>query len=103
MMTANRFTHHFSWDPQKAEVNRRKHGVSFEDAATVLGDPLALTVYDETHSEAEERWVTVGEAAGGTLLVVSHTFEELSPQEAAVRIISARLATSSERRTYETR
>lgn len=100
-MAASPFTHHFSWDPRKAEANRRKHGVSFEDAATVLADPLALTVYDEEHSETEERWVTVGEAVSGGLLVVSHTFEELSPQEAAVRIISARPATASERRAYE--
>ena len=100
-MAVSPFTHHFSWDPQKAEANRRKHGVSFEDAATILADPLALTVYDHEHSEAEERWVTVGRVLGGELLVVSHTFEELNPQEAAVRIISARPATASERRAYE--
>jgi uncharacterized DUF497 family protein len=97
------FAHHFSWDPEKALANRTKHGVSFEVAATVINDPLALSRYDEEHSEAEERWVTLGLAADGALLVVVHTFEELNPQEAAVRLISARPATSAERRDYESR
>lgn len=95
------FTYHFSWDPEKAEANRRKHGVSFEDAATVFTDPLAVTIYDEDHSESEERWVTLGQAVSGDLLVVVHTFEELNPLEAAVRIISTRSATTAERRTYQ--
>jgi uncharacterized DUF497 family protein len=95
------FTYHFSWDPEKAAANLLKHGVSFEDAATVLTDPLAVTVYDENHSEAEERWVTLGRTPTGALLVVVHTFEELNPLEAAVRIISARAATAHERRAYE--
>lgn len=95
------FTHHFSWDPEKADANRRKHGVSFEDAATVLADALAVTLYDESHSETEERWVTLGQTVSGVLLVVIHTFEELNPLEAAVRIISARPATAVERRAYE--
>ncbi len=95
------FTHHFSWDPEKAEANRRKHSVSFEDAATVLADPLAVTLYDEDHTEAEERWITLGQAANEALLVVIHTFEDLNPLEAAVRIISARPATTAERRAYE--
>lgn len=97
------FTHHFSWDPEKADANRVKHGVSFEDAATVLADPFAVTLYDKGHSETEERWVTLGQSAGGVLLVVIHTFEELNPLEAAVRIISARPATAAERRAYEGR
>jgi uncharacterized DUF497 family protein len=95
------FIHHFSWDPEKALVNHNKHGVNFEVAATVLNDSLALSRYDEEHSEAEERWVTLGLAADGALLVVVHTFEELNPHEAAVRIISARPATPAERRDYE--
>jgi uncharacterized protein len=95
------FTHHFTWDPEKAQANRDKHGVDFEVAATVLNDPLALTRYDEEHSEGEERWVTLGLAVNGALLVVVHTFEELNPAEATVRIISARPATNAERRAYE--
>lgn len=50
----------FAWDPAKAAANRRKHGVSFEQAAAVFRDPLALSRYDEGHSEGEERWLTLG-------------------------------------------
>ena len=64
-------------------------------------DPLAMSRYDEEHSEGEERWVTLGVSENGVLLVVSHTFEELSEQEARVRLISAREATAPERRQYE--
>ncbi len=81
--------------------NRRKHGVSFEQAATVLRDPLALSLYDDEHSEIEERWLTLGEDKNGVLLVVSHTFEELADDEALVRVISAREATAHEREQYE--
>jgi uncharacterized DUF497 family protein len=66
----------------------------FELAATVLRGPLALSRYDVEHSEVEERWITLGLAETGQLLVVVHTFEELSEQEARVRIISARFATT---------
>jgi len=95
------FAYRFAWDPAKATVNRRKHGVSFEQAAGVFRDPLAMSRYDEEHSEGEERWVTLGVGENGVLLVVSHTFEELSEQEARVRLISAREATAPERRQYE--
>ena len=95
------FTHRFAWDPAKAAANRRKHGVSFEQATGVFRDPLALSRYDEDHGEGEERWVTLGVNETGSLLVVSHTFEELSEQEARVRLISAREATAHERRQYE--
>ncbi|MCE4538236.1 BrnT family toxin [Pelomonas sp. P7] len=92
---------HFEWDPNKARTNLTKHGVAFETAATVLQDALALTVYDEAHSEFEERWFTIGRASNGTLLVVVHTYESLSATEARVRLISAREATPRERRSYE--
>jgi uncharacterized DUF497 family protein len=95
------FTHRFTWDPAKAAANRRKHGVSFEQATSVFRDPLTLSRYDEEHGEGEERWLTLGVNETGSLLVVSHTFEELSEQEARVRLISAREATAHERRQYE--
>jgi uncharacterized DUF497 family protein len=95
------FVYRFAWDPAKAIANRRKHGVSFEQAAAVFRDPLALSRYDVEHSEAEERWITLGLAETGQLLVVVHTVEEISEQEARVRIISARFATAHERRQYE--
>lgn len=91
----------FTWDPDKAASNITKHGVSFPQAATVLADALALTVFDAEHSEFEECWFTLGVASSGKLLVVSHTFTATSANSARVRIISEREATRSERRQYE--
>lgn len=91
----------FSWDPAKASSNVSKHGVSFLQAATVLNDALALTVFDAGHSEFEERWFTLGLAESGKLLAVSHTYSATGPRSAQVRIISAREATRAERRQYE--
>lgn len=96
-----RFVYRYAWDAAKAATNVRKHGVQFELAATVLDDPLALSRYDGPHSTDEERWVTLGRAGNGALLVVVHTFEEVDPNEARVRIISSRPATRRERRQYE--
>lgn len=96
-----RFVHRFDWDANKALANWHKHGVNFDVAATVLRDPLALSRYDVEHSGAEERWITLGKTETGQLIVVVHTFEELSEREARVRIISARFATGHERRQYE--
>jgi len=86
----------FEWDSAKAARNLRKHGVSFEEAVSVFYDPLAATGADPDHSEDEERFVTFGISSAGRLLVVSHT-----ERGAAIRIISARGATQSERRIYE--
>ena len=77
-------------------MNLRKHGVDFEEAATVFGDPLAGTFPDPDHSLGETRLITVGVSCAGRLLLVSHTE---SQQE--MRLISARPATSHERRSYE--
>lgn len=85
----------FEWDPDKAETNERKHGVTFDEASTVFGDPLARTRPDPLHSTHEERWVTLGLSDNRRLLVVVHT-----DRGEAVRIISARPATGHERRTY---
>ncbi len=63
--------YHFDWDPAKARLNVANHGVTFQLATTVLRDPLALTVYDEAHSETEERWVTLGDAGAGREWAVS--------------------------------
>ena len=87
----------FDWDLQKEEDNRAKHGVSFEEASTVFGDPLAATIPDPDHSQTELRFVTVGLSSTGRLVVVSHTEEE----DDLFRIISAREATSHERKAYE--
>ncbi len=86
-----------SWDPLKAKSNLVKHGVSFAQAASVLLDSLALTVFDAAHSETEERWFTLGQSSQGALLAVAHTYRIIGPASAAVRIISARPATRLER------
>lgn len=90
-----------TWDLAKALSNLAKHGVSFDQAATVLLDPLALTVFDAEHSQAEERWFTLGTASEGKLLAVSHTYQPASALQVKVRIISAREATRRERQQYE--
>jgi uncharacterized protein len=96
-----RFLYRFDWDIRKAMANWHKHGVSFEMAATVFRDPLALSSYDAEHSgQSEDRWITVGLVETGQLVVVVHTFEELH-EEARIRIVSARYATVHERRQYE--
>jgi uncharacterized DUF497 family protein len=86
----------FEWDPQKAEVNLTKHAVSFQEASTVFGDPLSLTIPDPDHSDDEQRFILLGQSYSGRLLVVIHT-----QRGAGVRIIGARLATRRERRSYE--
>ena len=86
----------FEWDPAKAADNVVKHGVSFEEAATVFRDPLSATGPDPDHSFGEERFVTFGVSTGDRLLVIAHT-----EQRDTIRIISARPATPGEREIYE--
>lgn len=86
----------FTWDPAKAAQNLIDHGVSFEEATTVFGDPLQATIPDPDHSIGEERLITMGQSSAGQLLVVSHIEEGDT-----IRIISARRATSHERKDYE--
>ena len=84
---------HFSWDADKDLQNQNDHGVSFQEASTVFGDPLAVTVSDPDHSIREERFVTMGQSNVSQLLVVCHT-----EQGDNIRIISARRATAHERK-----
>ncbi|HXH82371.1 MAG TPA: BrnT family toxin [Candidatus Tectomicrobia bacterium] len=86
----------FEWDDDKARPNFAKHGVSFEEAVTVFGDPLAVTVPDRDHSVDEDRWWTVGVSSQQRLVGVWHTDRRTS-----VRLIGARPATPAERRKYE--
>jgi uncharacterized DUF497 family protein len=86
----------FEWDSAKAEENRRKHGVTFDEAASAFADTLSMTILDPDHSETEERFVLVGLSARNRLVVVVHT-----ERDDRVRIVSARLASSHERRDYE--
>ncbi len=84
------------WDSRKAAANLRKHGVSFEEAATVFRDTLSASAVDPDHSVGEVRYITFGVSAQGRLLVVAHT-----ERDDTIRIISARLATKEERKIYE--
>jgi uncharacterized DUF497 family protein len=86
----------FEWDTRKARSNLAKHGVGFEEGSTVFGDPLSLTIPDPEHSRTEERFVTMGTAFTGKLLVVVHT-----DRGDNIRIISARRASRQERKSYE--
>jgi len=88
------------WDPAKAESNLAKHNVTFEQAMTVFRDPLARSILDRDHGERQERWVTLGEAGGGYLLVVVHTWTDIEADRAVVRIISARRPTPRGARQY---
>ena len=92
--------YNFEWDPQKAQLNKRKHGVNFEEAATVFLDPMAVTIYDPDHSGNEDRWVTLGISKNAKLLLVFHTFRENNPAAATIRVFSSRKASKREVRSY---
>ena len=89
----------FDWHPAKAASNQGKHGISFPLATTVFRDPLALSDRDLDHSYDEDRWVTLGRAEDGRLLVVVHTSRQIEGRS-MVRIISARRAVPREARAY---
>jgi uncharacterized protein len=84
------------WDLAKARINKEKHGVDFEEAATVFRDPLLLVRPDVGHSQEEERWIALGKSVWQLLLVVVHTEDDRT-----IRLISARKAEPAERRRYE--
>jgi uncharacterized protein len=85
----------YEWDPIKAQINRRKHGVSFEEAASVFQDAKALTFDDPDHSDEESREMTIGLSTKGRVLFLSHC-----ERGNGIRIISARKATPKERKQY---
>ena len=87
----------FEWNHKKAEINQQKYEISFQQAATVFGDPLAITFYDPDHSTDESRLLTFGNTIMGKSIVVSHT-----ERAGVMRIISARRMTRQERKIYET-
>ena len=86
----------FTWDPKKAAANLRKHRVGFPEAATAFADPLSITIQDPDHSIGEERFILIGQSDRRRLVVVAHV-----ERGELIRIISARLATRRERKTYE--
>ena len=89
----------FDWDTRKASANQGKHGVSFEEAASVFGDPEALDGPDVGHSEQETRYLRLGRAVTGRILMVAYTRRRRGDGE-TIRIISARRASRKERAAY---
>jgi uncharacterized DUF497 family protein len=86
----------FEWDPVKAELNLKEHGVSFDEATTIFRDTLSITISDPDHSNYEDRLIDIGMSHRMQLLVVSYT-----ERKDKIRIISARRATRAERKNYE--
>jgi uncharacterized DUF497 family protein len=97
---AKPFQYQFEWGPTKAQQNLRDHGIALERAAAVFLDPQALSEFDEEHSEDGERWLTLGFDRTGTLLVVCHTYREVTEISARIQLISARKATKKEAKQY---
>ena len=95
--------YNFDWNPAKEKQNIRKHQLNFRLASTVFRDPSQLTIYDEEHSQDEDRWITIGLDETGVLRVVIHTFEQTDRTSCIIRIISARKATFTETQAYQER
>lgn len=87
----------FDWHAEKSQANLEKHGVTFDEASTVFRDAGLVTLFDEQHSETEDRFIAIGYSSSGRMLTVAYTERARS-----IRIISARLAKSRERRDYGT-
>ncbi|MCL2171483.1 MAG: BrnT family toxin [Defluviitaleaceae bacterium] len=87
----------FSWDENKANSNMRKHGITFREAMTVFNDSNILYMYDDEHSDEEERFVVLGISKESNLLVVCHCYRN---NDTIIRIISARKATNAEGKDY---
>jgi len=91
----------FTWDAGKAQLNQKKHRVSFEEAKTLFSDPFLLTYPDEFHSDAEERWISIGTSARQRVLLVVHAEQKPDSETLVIRLISCRKATPLERKFYE--
>ena len=95
--------YNFEWDPVKEKQNIKKHDINFQRASKIFVDPLAISIFDEEHSEDEERWITIGAEANEVLLVVIHTFRDETLNSVVIRIISARKADKDEAKQYKER
>jgi uncharacterized DUF497 family protein len=90
----------FEWSEEKNRINRRKHGISFEEAKEVFDDPFHIAKLDERFDYFEERWITIGSTKKSKVVVVAHLYFTEEGKE-VIRIISARKATERERSFYE--
>ena len=88
----------FEWDSKKAQSNKKNHGITFEEASTIFGDLLSITIADPTHSIGEDRFITIGRSINDKFIVVVHT-----DRDDIIRIISARKVTRNEKRQHEQR
>lgn len=88
---------HFDWDENKNEINKKKHGISFEEASTAFFDDKAILFDDPEHSELEERFLLLGMTEKASICIVCHCYRE---SDAVIRIISARMATKKEEERY---
>jgi uncharacterized DUF497 family protein len=93
--------YYFDWDPNKANANRKNHGIGFESASAIFLDPGMISVFDNEHSEHGDRWATIGIDKSGILLVVVHTFQQLDADCCGIRIVSARKASRKETKQYQ--
>ncbi len=89
----------FIWDPAKEKINIRKHKMSFTESCYVFADQYSLSLFDEQHSEDEDRWITLGQTPNGKIFTVVHTFSKMAEIE-VIRIISSRKTTKKEARKY---
>jgi uncharacterized DUF497 family protein len=93
--------YNFEWDPNKAKTNLSKHKINFESAVSVFKDKNAISIFDEKHSQHEDRWITIGLDVETRTLVVIHTFISVDKDNCNVRMISARKATKIEEKIYK--
>jgi hypothetical protein len=91
----------FEWDENKARENLRKHKVGFEEAKTIFNDPVLITFPDESHSDDEERYISIGLSAKRRVLLAVHTERVQNGDTLIIRLINCRKATAGERRIYE--
>ncbi len=92
----------FEWDERKNKTNKKKHGVSFEEASEIFDDPFHLAILDKRFDYFDERWITIGITKKGKVIVAGHLYFFTENGEEVTRIISARMATKNERHQYET-
>lgn len=92
--------YNFEWDANKAKSNIAKHNVSFEDSTSVFRDKNMISIFDDEHSDSEDRWVTIGMDLHTKTLVVVHTYISIDNDNCNIRIISARKATKKEQQIY---
>lgn len=91
----------FGWDEKKNAANKKKHGISFEEAAEIFDDPLHVSILDHRFDYFDERWITIGATKDGTVIVIGHLYYFTENDEETIRIITARKAIKKERENYE--